>query len=133
MHGMGTWHRLMGMAGVLVFLGTGVYLLTHFPELHGGNSGIRYQFRANHAYILLSSLINWGVGIYIVAKEAGWRRAAQRIGSAMLLAAPAVLVVAFFTEPARALPERPLTTLGMVLLLGGTVLHALARGRRAAG
>jgi hypothetical protein len=76
-------------------------------------------------------MINWGVGIYIVAKEAGWRRAAQRFGSMLLLAAPAVLVVAFFTEPARALPERPLTTLAMVLLLGGTVLHALARGRRA--
>ena len=101
MHGMGRWHRLAGMVGVLVFLGTGVYLITHFPELHGGNAGIRYQFRANHAYILLSSLMNWGVGIYFVPKEAGWRRAAQRFGSMMLLAAPVVLLGAFFTEPAR--------------------------------
>ena len=62
-------------------------------------------------------------------KEAGWRRAAQRLGSLLLLAAPVVLVAAFFIEPARGAPERPLTTLGMVLLLGGIVMHALARGR----
>jgi hypothetical protein len=127
---MGRWHRLVGMAGVLVFLGTGVYLITHFPELHGGNDGIRYQFRANHAYILLSSLINWGLGLYLVGKESGWRRGAQRLGSLLLLGAPAVLLAAFFTEPARGLPDRPLTLLGMVLLLGGTVLHALGAGRR---
>jgi hypothetical protein len=127
---MGRWHRLVGMAGVLVFLGTGVYLITHFPQLHGGNEGIRYQYRANHAYILLSSLLNWGVGIYFVGKEAGWRRGAQRFGSLLLLAAPAVLLAAFATEPARGLPDRPLTLLGMVLVLGGTVLHALGAGRR---
>jgi hypothetical protein len=122
-------HRLVGMVGVLVFLSTGVYLASRFPALHGGNDGIRYQFRANHVYILLSSLINWGVGLYFVGKESGWRRGAQRFGSMLLLSAPAVLLAAFFIEPARGLPERPLTTLGMVLLLGGTVLHALGRGR----
>ena len=127
---MGSWHRLVGMAGVLVFLGTGVYLITHFPALHGGNDAVRYQFRANHVYILLSSLLNWGVGIHFVAKEAGWRRGAQRLGSALLLAAPALLVAAFFIEPAQGRPERTLTLLGMVLLLGGTVLHALGAGRR---
>jgi hypothetical protein len=127
---MSRWHRLVGMAGVLVFLGTGVYLITHFPELHGGNDRIRYQFRANHIYILLSSLLNWGVGLYLVGKEPGWRRGAQRVGSLLLLAAPVVLVAAFFTEPARGSPDRPLTLLAMVLLLGGTVIHALARGRQ---
>ena len=127
---MGRWHRLTGMAGVLVFLGTGVYLITHFPELHGGNDGIRYQFRANHVYILLSSLINWGIGLYFVGKESGWRRGAQRLGSLLLLGAPAVLLAAFFTEPARGMPDRPPSLLGMVRLLGGTVLHALGAGRR---
>jgi hypothetical protein len=117
------------MAGVLVFLGTGVYLITHFPELHGGNDGVRFQFRANHVYILLSSLLNWGLGLYVVAKESGWRRGAQRLGSMLLLAVPGLLVAAFFIEPARGSPDRPLTLLAMVLLLGGTVLHALGRGR----
>jgi heme A synthase len=126
---MGKLHRLVGVAGVLIFLGTGVYLVTEFPQLHGGNAAVRYQFRANHAYILLSSLLNGAIGIYLVPKEAGWRRAAQRFGSLLLLAAPAVLLAAFFLEPARGIPQRPLTTLGMVLSLGGIVLHALGRGR----
>jgi hypothetical protein len=127
---MSAWHRLVGLVGFLVFLGTGVYLVTSFPELHGGNDGIRYQFRANHVYILLlSSLISGVAGIHFLAREGGWQRSAQRFGSALLLVAPAVLVAAFFLEPPRGGAERPLTTLGMVLLLGGTVMHALARGR----
>ena len=128
---MDAGHRYLGMAGVLVFLGTGVYLATGFPELHGGDAGIRFQFRANHAYILLSSLLNWQVGIHFSRRAEGWRRGLQRLGSALLLAAPVVLVTAFFVEPPRGSPQRPITTLGIVLLLGGTVLHALARGRRA--
>jgi hypothetical protein len=127
---MSRWHRLVGMAGVLAFLSTGVYLITHFPELHGGKDGIRYQFRANHVYILLSSLINWGIGLYLVANQAGWRRGTQRVGSLSLLAAPGLLLAASFIEPARGMPDRPLTLLGMVLLLGGTVLHALGANRR---
>lgn len=127
---MVTWHRLVGIVGVLVFLGTGVYLATGFPELHGGDAAIRYQFRANHAYILLSSLANGLVGIHAGPAESAPRATAQRLGSALLLLAPAVFVVAFFVEPPRARPERLITTTAVVMLLAGTALHALARLRR---
>jgi hypothetical protein len=123
-------HRLVGVLGVLAFLATGVYLVTGFPELHGDNAGIRYQFRANHVYILLASLANWLLGIHLRSNFPGWRLAVQRLGTAMLLVAPAVLVAAFFIEPPRGSPERPLTTLGIVLLLAGTVLQAVAKWRQ---
>jgi hypothetical protein len=128
---MARWHRLLGMAGVFVFLATGLYLAASFPQLHGGDPAVRYQFRANHAYILLASLLNWQIGIHLrPADGARWQLGALRLGSALLLAAPIVLLAAFLLEPPRGVPQRPLTTLGMVLSLGGTVLHAFGRWRR---
>ena len=120
-------HRLVGGLGVAVFLATGLYMLTHFPQLHGGNDAIRYQFRANHGYILLGSLANFLMGMHLSAGLGRWRSQVQRLGSLLLLLAPAVFIAAFFLEPPRASPERPITTSGMLLMLVGAALHALAR------
>ncbi len=122
----------MGALGVAVFLATGVYLATHFPQLHGGNDAIRYQFRANHAYILLSSLANLLLGLHLAAAESirSWRAPVQRLGSLLVLLAPMLFVIAFAVEPPRASPERPLTTAAVAALLIGTALHTVARFRR---
>ena len=45
-------HLIVGLAGVAVFLGTGVYMRTHFPALYAGNEALRYMYRANHVYLL---------------------------------------------------------------------------------
>jgi hypothetical protein len=126
---LGRAHRLVGMVGVLAFLGTGVYMARNFPQLYDGNAAIRFQFRANHGYLLLASLANWSLGMYLTASAPGWRLALQRMASLMVLAAPAALLVAFFVEPPRGSADRPLTLLGWVLMLAGTVLQALARKR----
>jgi hypothetical protein len=125
-------HWWIGALGVAVFLGTGLYLRTHFPQLHGGNDAIRYQFRANHAYILLSSLANVLVGLHLPAAEVvrSWRGQVQRLGSLLLLLAPPLFMVAFAVEPPHASPDRPLTTAAVAAMLAGTALHALGRLRR---
>jgi hypothetical protein len=117
------------MAGVLAFLATGVYMAVGFPQLYDGNQVVRFQFRANHGYLLLSSLANWLLGLYLGASTPGWRLALQRLSSALLLAAPAVLLAAFFVEPPHGSPDRPLTLLGLALMLGGTAMQALGRWR----
>jgi hypothetical protein len=125
-------HRWVGALGVAVFLGTGLYLRTHFPQLHGGDDAIRYQFRANHVYILLTALANALVGLHLVAQEAirSWRAQVQRFGSLLLVLSPPLAVIAFAVEPPHASPERPLTLAAIVALLLGTGLHALGRLRR---
>ena len=125
----GRWHLLVGALGVVVFLATGLYMATQFPQLHGGNEAIRYQFRANHAYILLSSLANVLAGLAAGSLPRTWRFQTQRLGSLLLLIAPPVFFAAFILEPPRASPERWITTSGMVLTLAGTALQALARLR----
>ncbi len=119
-------HRWTGVVTVVVFLLTGAYLRWRFPGLYEGNESIRYLFRANHIYILLAGLINVGLGIYFEAHPAGWRRTLQRIGSALLLAAPVILLAAFFLEPPQAVPERPLTSAGLFASLIGMGLHFIA-------
>jgi hypothetical protein len=123
-------HRVIGGALVLTFLATGAYLRMNFPGLYGSNETVRYLYRANHAYILYVGLLNLALGIYFVADAQRWRRALQRMGSALVLAAAALLIWAFFVEPPRAVPERPRTTFGAIAALSGTLLHLVGGSRR---
>ena len=128
-----TLHLLVGLAGVLAFLGTGAYMATHFPAAYEGNEAIRYTYRANHVYVLLGSLINIAVGIYRPGTRPGWRGVIGLAGSAMLQAALVVLLYAFFFEASRAMPERAATLLGVAMLLIGVLAQWPNRASRAGG
>lgn len=119
-------HRWTGLVTVVVFLLTGLYMRWQFPGLYDGNETIRYLFRANHIYLLMAGLLNVGLGLYFVAYPASWRRTLQRAGSALLLAAPVILLAAFFLEPPQAMPERPITAAGLFASLIGTGCHFIA-------
>ena len=71
--------------------------------------------------------MNLGIGIYWKPRTARRSRVLQSAGSVLLLAAPAVLIAAFFLEPPR-VPERMITTAGVMLLLLGTMGHAAGTG-----
>ena len=114
-------HLLLGITGVLAFLGTGAYMATHFPAAYAGNEAIRYMYRANHVYLLLGSLINVAVGIYRPGTRPGWRGIIGLTGSVLMQAALIVLLYAFFFEAPRATPERAATLLGVLMLLVGTL------------
>jgi hypothetical protein len=114
-------HLLIGVGGVLAFLGTGAYMATHFPAAYEGHEAVRYMYRANHVYLLLGSLINLAVGIYRPGTQTGWRGKVTLAGSALLLAAPFVLLAAFFFEAPRGTPERALTFFGVLMLLLGVL------------
>lgn len=114
-------HLLIGLGGALAFLGTGAYMATHFPAAYEGHEAVRYMYRANHVYLLLGSLVNLAVGIYRPGSRPGWRGIVGGVGSALLLAAPFVLLYAFFFEAPRGTPERAATLLGVFLLLVGVL------------
>jgi hypothetical protein len=114
-------HLLVGVGGVLAFLGTGAYMATHFPAAYEGHEAVRYLYRANHVYLLLGSLINLAVGIYRPGTHPGWRGKVALAGSALVLVAPFLLLYAFFFEAPRGTPERAATLLGASLLLLGVL------------
>ena len=114
-------HLLVGVGGVLAFLGTGAYMATHFPAAYESDEAIRYLYRANHVYLLLGSLINIAVGIYRPGTRSGWRGRVGLAGSALMLAAPFALLYAFFFEAPTATPERAATFFGVLMLLVGVL------------
>ena len=116
-------HLVFGVGGVLAFLGTGAYMATHFPAAYEGGEPIRYLYRANHIYLLLASLVNLAIGMYRGSTRPGWRGVAGIAGSALVLAAPLILLYAFFVEPPRGVPERPATFIGALLTLAGVLLQ----------
>ena len=123
-------HLFVGLAGLAAFLGTGIYLASAAPEHYRRAEALRFIYRANHVYVLLSSLVNLVLGIYLVPLAAGWRSLSSKIGSYLLLASPLILLLAFVLETSKVTPERPVTTVGVVLLLLGT-LAQLPNYRRA--
>lgn len=114
-------HGFVGLGGLAAFLGTGIYLASAAPEHYRHDEALRFIYRANHVYVLLSSLINLVLGIYLVPPTAGWRSLSSKIGSYLLLASPLTLLLAFVVEAPNVTPDRPLTTAGIVLLLLGTL------------
>jgi hypothetical protein len=123
-------HLGVGLAGIVAFLATGIYMRAGFPDLYGSNEAVRYLYRANHVYVLLASLVNVALGVYLVAGRTGWRAAVTMGGSILALAAPVVLCFAFFFEAPSATPERVLTLLGVAGVAVGVAAHAVSGARK---
>ncbi len=125
-----TLHFAAGLAGVVAFLVTGAYMRAGFPDLYAANDVLRYLYRSNHVYVLLSSLVNVALGVHLTPVAPGWRATVTRIGSLLALAAPAGLCFAFFVEAPVASPERVWTVLGVAMVAAGIALHVLGGARR---
>jgi hypothetical protein len=125
------FHLWLGWGTFAIFLGTGLYMAREFPEAYRGHDAVRYLYRGNHVYILFAALLNLTLGFRPF--DAGEGRRLQTIASVLVAAAVPLLVSAFFVEPPKASPERPLTLFGIVAAAAGTGLHGLAArpGRRA--
>ena len=127
-------HLTIGVAGVLVFLGTGVYMRTGY-DVEGLSDGPRLLLRSRHIYLLLASLVNLALGAYFRPDEAHTlRRRSQVLGSLLLWAAPPMLVAGFFRDAVGGNMQAPIVPLAIVATLTGTLLHAMAsigRARRA--
>jgi hypothetical protein len=116
-------HLLVGLFGFLVFLGTGIYMRSGFPEFYASTEALRYMYRANHVYLLLASLVNITLGIYLAPIATGWRALLSRIGSVLAILSPVVLCYAFFMEVPKASPQRVLTALGVLFVALGVAGH----------
>lgn len=119
-------HLIVGVAGMVAFLGTGQYMDRFHGHLRGYDEVSRLLFRSTHIYLLLSALANALMGLYLTAAPARWRRILQLVGSAALLAAPTLFLAAFTTEPWLEGLARPWTRSAVYLAFAGTLAHLLA-------
>ena len=102
----------------------------HNPKMDEISDGMRMLFRSQHIYILLSGLLNLGIGTYVSYRQQRWRRVLQVIGSCFVIGAPFVLVGAFFYEPLLTGLMAPLTLPAIIALFAGTLLHLLSGARQ---
>lgn len=120
-------HRAVGLLTLAAFIASGVYLRVALPAPDDSNLWLHLASRSNHIYLLMAGLLNLTLGLYVSPAA---RPRVQAIGSALLLAAPAVLGAAFLREPSTGSLSRPLTRAGVVMVAVGIVLHAVSRAKR---
>jgi len=119
-------HLIFGLAVVTVFLLTGQYMDKHFNHMVGVPDAPRLLYRTRHIFILLSGLLNLGIGAYFTYRIETWQRAIQLLGSFLIFAASVLFVIAFFYEPSRGDLRTPLSHDGMYAIAAGALLHVIS-------
>lgn len=119
-------HLAFGAVVILTFLLTGQYMDRVHNHLEGMPDGPRMLYRTRHIFILLSGLLNLGVGTYLRARLDLWRRVCQWFGSGMIMVASALFVAGFFYEPTLKDLETPLSHWGTYVIVAGVLLHIIS-------
>lgn len=122
-----TVHRRAGLVIIVVFVATGIWMKAGFPGIDPPGHLVRALFRANHVYLLAAGLLNVAIGLYGVGNPGPARYRMQVTGSWLLLIAPLILFAAFVIDPPRETAHRYLTSVGVLLLFAGTMLHVPGR------
>jgi hypothetical protein len=124
--GLRAVHLVVGVAGLIAFAASGVYMVWVHAGLQGLPEGPRLFFRSAHIYLLWGALLNLLLGCYLTRLERGLLRHAQSLASLLILAGPFMLCVSFFAEQHNPELDRPLGQLAIFLAVGGVLLHAVA-------
>lgn len=117
-------HLAVGVAGIAGFLLTGQYMDRVHDHLRGMEDARRLLFRSTHIYLLFCSLVNLALGLYS-RPGVGWRHWVRSVGSLLVLAAPFIQAIGFFTEPWLSGLARPYTGPAIYACYGGMLLHVI--------
>ena len=124
---MKRFHLIFGIMVIVIFVLTGQYMDKFLQHLVGMPDGPRMLYRTRHIYILMSGLINLGIGSYFVYGSTRWRKVLQFLGSGLIVAATALFIAGFFTEAKLSGLETPWSGRGIYYLAYGTLLHFISR------
>jgi len=122
---MSSFHLIFGLLLFIVFTMTGRYMRADFPDKTEIDQTLRILMRSRHIYILLSSLMHIGIGIYVQMRPQMIRRGLQLSGSAVLVAASVLLVYAFAVETYQIQGYSNYSRWGLYLSLAGIGLHLI--------
>ena len=117
-------HLLTGSLFLVVFLGTGVYMLVGFPDLYKDREEIRMMYRATHIYILFGAFVNLLVG-YSICTFKNWLAKVQLIASLLLFISPMIIFVGYIIEPPTYQINRPISYWGIMFIFIGVVLVSI--------
>ena len=119
-----TWricHLVVGGLGLLLFILQGQYMARAIGVMDLPDAE-RMMYRSAHIYLLLSSLINVGVGYFMTPSFV--LNYLHRIVGIVLLLSPALMLWSFISESTNVTLDRPIGRTGLYLLFGsGVLLH----------
>jgi hypothetical protein len=116
-------HLIFGLFLLVAFLLTGKYMDVYWNHMVGVSDGVRMLYRTRHIFILLSGLLNLGIGIYFSYRQQLWRKALQWLGSGLIVVASLLFITAFFYEPKLQNLYTPLSHWGAYTIVAGTFCH----------
>ncbi len=103
---------------------TGQVMDRTYNHLQGMPNETRMLFRSTHIYILLASLINLVLGVYMSPPGQKHKIVLQAAASLLILASPCLLLLAFFTEPQMADLARPFSRLALYSLFASAMVFS---------
>ena len=120
------FYLAVGLSSLVFFAWTGRYLLSAYPQKEELDTGFRVMLRSRHIFLLLISLAEIGIGVYIQTSRKFLFLAVQITATAFIIGAHALFIAGFFYEVAvETIPSTPLIHWATYLALGGSALHLL--------
>jgi hypothetical protein len=116
-------HLIFGVFVLVVFLLTGKYMDVYYNHMVGVSDAPRLLYRTRHIFILLSGLVNLGIGIYLSYRQQLWSKILQWLGSLLIVTASLLFITAFFYEPKLMNLYTPLSHWGTYTIAIGTLCH----------
>lgn len=120
---MRRFHLIFGLILFIVFLITGRFMRTDFPDKEAIDQELRILMRSRHIYILFSSLIHLVLGIYLSIRPKPLSKAFQYFGSFSLTFSSFLLVWAFISETYGTRHFSDLSRFGIYSALAGVISH----------
>lgn len=118
-------HFIGGILFLIIFILSGQYMQHAFNGLQDWELFERMLVRAEHIYLLLTSLIHLAMGSYLRSYKRPLFTYLQWTSSLLMFLATAAFLYSFFHEMPTSEIERPFSRMGLYLMLAGVSFHAL--------
>ena len=115
-------HTIAGVLMGILFLVSGFYLLFNIHSDTSVPVSQHMMYRANHIYLLFSSLCHLLMIPYFVSYNLVWANRVKYSISIMMLLSSILLMLAFIKEPITNSLDRPMSAWGLYFLLASVLL-----------
>ena len=123
-----TLYLFIGLLSLLFFTWTGKYLRCTYPDKHNLEMGFRVMLRSRHIFILLVSLIEMGIGVYIQQSTKMLYLSIQWLATILLVVAHILFIYAFFYEVEIIhIPKTPILHYATYFVLTSLILHLFTK------
>jgi magnesium-transporting ATPase (P-type) len=123
-----TLYLFIGLLSLFFFTWTGKYLGRNYPDKHNLEMAFRVMLRSRHIFILLVSLIEIAIGVYIQQSSKMLYLSIQWLATMLLVVAHALFIYAFFYEVEIIhIPKTPILHYATYFVLASLILHLLTK------